>query len=188
MPKFSINGENYIRKDFQIPNDNNLILRCSHFLPVSTKKISCIIYCHGNSGSRLDCLDILEHLLPLNISILAFDFSGSGQSEGEWVSMGYYEKEDIKAVVRYIEQLGIKNIGLWGRSMGAVSAVLYTSIYRNIDFVIAESPFASLRTLCVELINIHTVRYIKKIPKIIAQLIVSRLRSAVKSTAKFDIE
>ena len=44
--------------------------------------------------------------------------------------------------------------------MGAVSTLLYTSVYRNIDFVIAESPFASLRTLCVELINMHTVIFL----------------------------
>ncbi|OMJ90911.1 hypothetical protein SteCoe_6675 [Stentor coeruleus] len=143
----------------------------------------CIVYCHGNSGSRLDCLDILEHLLPLNISILALDFSGSGQSDGDYVSMGHYEKDDIKVVVQYLERLGTSHIGLWGRSMGAVSALLYSSYSRNIDFIIAESPFASLRTLCVELVNTHT-----KIPKILAQLLVSRLRSGVKKTAKFDID
>lgn len=71
--------------------------------------------------------------------------------------MGYYEKDDIKAVVKHLEHLGIAQIGLWGRSMGAVSALLYTSYYQNIDFVVADSPFSSLRTLCVELVNTHTV-------------------------------
>jgi pimeloyl-ACP methyl ester carboxylesterase len=137
-----------------------LILKCSHFQCIKDKKTPCIIYCHGNSGSRLDCLDIIEHLLPINVSVVAFDFSGSGQSEGEWVSMGYYEKDDIKSVVEYLEHSGITQIGLWGRSMGAVSALLYASYHRNIDFVIAESPFASLRSLCVDLVNIHTVNFI----------------------------
>ena len=72
--------------------------------------------------------------------------------------------------------------------MGAVSALLYASYYRSIDFVVAESPFASLRTLCVELVNTHTVRLNQKIPKIIAQLLVSRLRISVKNIAKFDLE
>ena len=157
LPRFSINGESYIRKDFQILNDNGLSLRCSHFQSATHKYQPCVVYCHGNSGSRLDCLDILGHLLPLKVSVLAFDFAGSGQSEGEWVSMGHFEKDDIRAVVRHLEQAGTPHIGIWGRSMGAVSALLYTSHYCNVDFVVADSPFASLRTLCVELVNTHTV-------------------------------
>ena len=104
------------------------------------------------------------------------------------MSMGYFEKYDIKAVVQYLEHLGTPHIGLWGRSMGAVSALLYTSYYRNVDFVVADSPFASLRSLCVELVNEHTVVSMQKIPKIFARLLVARMRSIVKDTAKFDIE
>lgn len=189
LNKFKINNENYERKDFQLRNQRNLILRCSHFFKDKIGESPCIIYCHGNSGSRLDALDILETILPLNISVIAFDFSGSGQSEGEWVSMGYYEKDDIKAVIDYIHRyLNTSHIGIWGRSMGAVSALLYCSQYRTVDFLIVESPFASLRSLCVELVSTHTVFYIQIIPKIIAQFLVSRLKKSVKKIARFDIE
>jgi pimeloyl-ACP methyl ester carboxylesterase len=158
LPRFSLNGTSYLRQDFQLQNDKQQSLRCSHFLQDPGRRAPCVVYCHGNSGSRLDCLDLLERLLPLGVTVLAFDFAGSGQSDGEWVSMGHYEKEDVKTVVRYLERVGTTHIGLWGRSMGAVSALLYTSYSRSIDFVVADSPFASLRTLCVELINVHTVR------------------------------
>lgn len=147
-----------MRKDFQLKNKRNLTLRCSAFSRENCSSSPWIIYCHGNSGSRLDCLEILESVLPLHISVVSFDFSGSGQSEGDYVSMGFYEKDDIEAVVNYVAQhLNSTSIGIWGRSMGAVSALLYSSAHRTMDFVIAESPFASLRTLCVELVNTHTV-------------------------------
>ena len=42
-----------------------------------------VIYCHGNSGCRLDGLDAVRLLLPMGISVVTFDFSGSGNSEGE---------------------------------------------------------------------------------------------------------
>lgn len=59
-------------------------------------------------------------LLPSNITVFAYDFSGSGLSEGEYVSLGYYEKEDLKSVVEYLRLEGkTSKIGLWGRSMGA---------------------------------------------------------------------
>lgn len=48
-------------------------------------------------------------------------------SDGEYVSLGYWEKQDVAAVVEYLRGTGrITTIGLWGRSMGAVTALLYS--------------------------------------------------------------
>jgi alpha/beta superfamily hydrolase len=53
-----------------------------------------------------------------------FDFSGSGVSEGEYVSLGVFETEDTLCVIKYLKSLGyVNNIGLWGRSMGAVTSI-----------------------------------------------------------------
>jgi pimeloyl-ACP methyl ester carboxylesterase len=35
-------------------------------------------------------------------------------------------------------------IGLWGRSMGAVAALRYCSIYQDVTVAILDSPFSSL--------------------------------------------
>ena len=40
----------------------------------------------------------------------------------------------------------IKNIGLWGRSMGAVSALLYLAKTIEIQAVIIDSPFKNLKS------------------------------------------
>ena len=50
-----------------------------------------MVYCHGNWGSRIDAFDLLEILLPLGMSVFWFDFSGSGNSDGEYISLGHYE-------------------------------------------------------------------------------------------------
>jgi len=47
---------------------------------------------HGNSSSRLEALQFIKVLIPNGISVISFDFSGSGMSEGEYVSLGYYEQ------------------------------------------------------------------------------------------------
>jgi len=51
-----------------------------------------VIYCHGNCGSRCDALDAVQVLLPFNITVLAFDFSGSGLSDGKVVFFQLIEK------------------------------------------------------------------------------------------------
>ena len=55
-----------------------------------------------------------------------FDFTGSGASEGDYVSLGYYEQLDLKVVIEFLRGLdNIGKIGIWGRSMGAVTSILY---------------------------------------------------------------
>jgi dienelactone hydrolase len=51
---------------------------------------------------------------------------GSGLSEGDWVTLGAREVDDLAVAVRHLRGTGaVSTIGLWGRSMGAVTALLY---------------------------------------------------------------
>ncbi|XP_057734212.1 uncharacterized protein LOC130949544 [Arachis stenosperma] len=61
-------------------------------------------------------------LLPSNITVLALDFSGSGISGGDHVTLGWNEKDDLRAVANYLRaDENVSLIGLWGRSIGAVT-------------------------------------------------------------------
>jgi alpha/beta superfamily hydrolase len=50
----------------------------------------------------VDASDCLDLLLPQSISVFAFDFSGSGLSDGETISLGFYEQDDLMAVIEYL--------------------------------------------------------------------------------------
>lgn len=84
-----------------------------------------------------------------DINFCTVDFAGSGISGGEWVSLGVNEAADIKIVIDELYRLGVRNVVLWGRSMGAVSALIYSSLYhRNvIRGLILDSPFKDLSKL-----------------------------------------
>lgn len=57
------------------------------------------------------------------MEVALFDFVGSGESEGEFVTLGVNEAKDIDAVVNYIlKNKNVNDIFLWGRSMGAVAS------------------------------------------------------------------
>ncbi|EGR29360.1 hypothetical protein IMG5_157330, partial [Ichthyophthirius multifiliis] len=100
------------RTDIQIINMKNQQLQCSLFQPFQKQNpeellelYDCVIYCHCNSGSRLEALPILPYLIQKGLGLFCFDFSGSGISEGDYVTLGVY---------------------LWGRSMGAATIILYS--------------------------------------------------------------
>ena len=104
-----------------------------------------VIYLHANLEGNLK-----NYLLSNNINLLIFDFSGCGLSEGEYISTDYHEVNDVKFIVDYIEKYpGIGNIGLWNRSIGAGTNLMYASKDKRITAICVDSPFADLLRKCV---------------------------------------
>jgi hypothetical protein len=98
--QFSFCGKEFKRSDFELINTRGLKLRCSIWEPIAEYRqnpvLPCIIYMHGNSSARLEAIPQLSLTLSLGAAMLAFDFAGSGLSDGDYVSLGAFEKEDLK--------------------------------------------------------------------------------------------
>ena len=79
------------------------------------------------------------------MTVFTFDFAGCGNSEGVYISLGYFEKEDVDCVFKYLRGLGtVSSIGIWGRSMGAVTALMYADGNHEIGCIVCDSPFSNL--------------------------------------------
>lgn len=178
-------SQHFTRKDFQLVNRRGLNVECSLFSPIKRpKKLPCIIYCHGHSGCRLDAVECVREMVSMNFMVLAFDFSGSGLSEGEYVSLGFYEKDDISVIMEYLKNENITTrIGLWGRSMGAVTALLYGANDDSLSCLVLDSPFSSLKKLGVDIVCSNS-----KVPRVVAKLGYSKFRKDIKKLAKFDMD
>ena len=139
---------------------------CSLWLPADIKEYPCVIYLHCNSSNRTEGTEYLRKLLVNKIALCTFDFSGCGNAEGEYVSLGYYEQDDLEEVVNYLKKYPkINNIALWGRSMGAVTTLLYLANNgkdKGVKAAIIDSPFKSLKSLVEDL-----AQKVTKIPNLI---------------------
>lgn len=171
-------GLRVIRTDVTIENRRGSKMVCSHFEPLESKRkwkaMPCVIYMHGNSSCRLEALELVDYFLTSNITLFCFDFPGCGLSEGEFISLGWYERDDVATIVEYLrENRNVSTIGLWGRSMGAVTALLHGDRDPSIAGMVLDSPFSNLRTLCDELAASHS-----KVPK----FLVGAAMSFVKKT------
>ena len=123
-------------------------------------------------------------LLPYNITVFAFDFTGSGLSEGDYVSLGNYEKQDVGTIVEYLwSTKRVSRIGLWGRSMGAATSIMYASIDQSIAGIVVDSPFTSLEDLAMELVH----SYQSWIPKKMIKMGINLIRKSIIGKAGFDI-
>lgn len=107
---------------------------------------------HGNSSSRLEALETLNYLLPSNITVFCFDFAGCGNSEGEYISLGWHERDDLEIIIEYLRRnRRVLTLGLWGRSMGAVTALLHADRDPSIAGIVLDSPFSNMKLLVNEL-------------------------------------
>ena len=153
---FQLYGKSYIRKDFDLIDCHGLILKVSIIEPDTITRpydiMPIVIYAHANSSSRVEGINIKNCLLKRNINVCTFDFEGSGYSEGEYISLGFHEKNQLKNIVDFIENYpGVGEIGLWGRSMGAATSLIYASIDKRIKAIVVDSPFADFRRVAKEM-------------------------------------
>ena len=186
--KFQINHKYFKRTDFSITNKRNLKLMCSFWEPFDEEReyvrLPCVIYLHGNSSSRCEALAEIKYLLPLNITVFAFDFSGCGQSQGEYISLGWYERDDVETVVEYLRKTNkVSTIGLWGRSMGAVTAIMYGDRDPSIAGMVLDSAFSSLKELIEELVKSRV-----NLPNFIVNQATKLVKSTIMKKAKFNLD
>mmetsp|Transcript_12602 Transcript_12602/g.21013 ORF Transcript_12602/g.21013 Transcript_12602/m.21013 type:complete len:546 (+) Transcript_12602:196-1833(+) len=188
-PAFSFCGKRFTRTDFTLMTKRGLNLQCSHWEPVerTSDRIPVVIYMHGNSSARVEVLPQLSYLLSLGLAVFSFDFAGSGKSDGEYVSLGYYEREDLMCVIAHLRATNVvSTIALWGRSMGAATALMHGDRDPSIACMILDSPFADLTQLCEEMVEKGKEQGIH-VPGMIVSVAIRMLQSSIKKQANFNL-
>jgi uncharacterized protein len=113
-----------------------------------------IILVHGLGGQRTGdgAVDIAARLVDAGYDVLLFDLRGHGESDGNRVSGGYYERRDVLGAYDFIVERGAGpgRVGLLGLSMGAGIAIMVASQEAGIAAVVADTPFADIDDRIVE--------------------------------------
>eukprot|EP00929_Paragymnodinium_shiwhaense_P117324 TRINITY_DN8778_c0_g5_i1.p1 TRINITY_DN8778_c0_g5~~TRINITY_DN8778_c0_g5_i1.p1 ORF type:complete len:500 (+),score=88.43 TRINITY_DN8778_c0_g5_i1:148-1647(+) len=182
--KFRLGRTVYERKDLQLQSERGS-LECSHFIPAKSSQTRrpCVVYLHGNCSSRLEAFDALPVLLPRDLTVFCMDLSGSGRSEGEYISLGHYEERDLAVVLQYLRSTGtVSGIGLWGRSMGATTSILRAGQDHGLAACVLDSPFRDLREVAEEFVNRGRIA----VPQFMLNMAFDMMRQEVVTRAGFD--
>lgn len=121
-----------------------------------------VIMAHGYRKNRLQddvpVMPIVTSLQQQGWNVLLFDFRNSGESGGELTSVGQYEVQDLLGAVDFVKSqpdLG-QQIVLYGFSMGAATSLLAGAREPAVAAVIADSPFADLKTYLQKNLSVWT--------------------------------
>lgn len=183
------------RTDFYVLNKLRLKLQCSIYLPdgldPERDRIPCIVYLHSQSGCRLEGLSLRDYCADRNYALCLFDFAACGMSEGEYVSLGWNEKDDLGLVIDEVRSVyGLNHFCLWGRSMGAVTAILYTESCSEqvegnykISCLVLDSPFTNINTMAQDIADKQT-----NVPNMFVKLAMRVVKSTIQSKLNFNID
>lgn len=121
-----------------------------------------IIIAHGYRRNRADdsipMLNLARDMVNRGYNVLLFDFRNSGESEGNLTTVGQLEVCDLLGAVDYVKSKPEINhkIVLLGFSMGATTSLLAGARDPEVDAVIADAPFADMRSYLEENLRVWT--------------------------------
>jgi len=137
----------------QFPSSDGIRL-CALVLTPENPNGHGIVVCHGLAHSKNSGVRFVQYLLGAGYTLLLIDFRNHGDSEGNYTTYGYLEKQDLLAAIRYLrDSVRIAGrIGIIGASMGASIAILAAAECPDVSALVLDSPFSSLRKITKEAI------------------------------------
>lgn len=155
-------------------------VRISGWLLPSRGKQTTLVYSHGLFRSRRELLERAMDLWKLGYGALLYDSRNHGASGKATVSLGYHERLDAEAAVRFLrdEAKTTDRVVLYGISMGAVTALMAAAETSEVAAVIADSAFLSFEDT-----TSHHVRVFLRLP---AFPLANIVRFFIEQRADFD--
>lgn len=109
-----------------------------------------LMFLHGFRGTRYHVLNWAPIFWERGCDILAYDHRGHGDSTPTFHTYGYYEKQDALAALDwFVGKSGLNRpqIGVFGVSYGAATALQMAPMTPDIAFVGADSAYGNLREI-----------------------------------------
>jgi uncharacterized protein len=138
----------YTRTSVSFFSEGNKI--CGHiYMPTPMEhKLPAIILCHGFAGIKEFLLPkYAEFFAKSGFVVLAFDYSGFGESEGPRGKLvPAMQVTDIKNAITYMQYLpevDEDSIALWGTSFGGANAITAASTDKRVRAMVVQLTFSN---------------------------------------------
>ena len=157
-------------------------------VPATATPRPAVLYLHSAVGARPEALQALHTCLRAGANFCALDFQGSGLSEGEIVTWGWYENNDIVDVVKFLlKKMSVKKLALWGRQLGAATAMSYAARDPRITCLILDTTYSSLDDQ-MDLVVSQAQKEGISVPSIVLKAATKMLKRSVRKriAKKFD--
>jgi pimeloyl-ACP methyl ester carboxylesterase len=128
---------------FEVRTNDGLTLRGLH-LPARPGNDRFVVMLHGYGGNLLEYREQHAFWRDLGFDVFVYDQRGSGASDGDALSAGLLESADLAAVMAHAlaAMPAVVQAGVYGRSGGGATAVMYAGQGGRADFVVVDCAFS----------------------------------------------
>jgi pimeloyl-ACP methyl ester carboxylesterase len=147
----------------------------------------CLVYSHSHSGNRLEAAALFEAAIE-HFSLACFDYLGYGLSSGAHCTLGLKEQAELEAVISDVRaRFGFKSVYVWGRSMGAVAALLLGPRLQAglCQGLVLDSPFSSTKEMVARGDQLYNV--LESVPNFVLYLLFMPLGTKIKEVTGHDV-
>ncbi len=107
-----------------------------------------VLLLHGFSSNGISMMKYGKLFNELGYNALSFDFCHCGRSEGKYLSFGWFESQDAEEWLNLIkDEYKPTQLGVFGVSMGAATAVHLCAERTDVDFLIPYCPYESYKRI-----------------------------------------
>ncbi|MCA8957578.1 MAG: alpha/beta hydrolase [Planctomycetes bacterium] len=133
--------------DVELHTEDHVTVR-GWLVAAGTASDRCVVLAAGIRGNRTAMLDRARWYLDHGWSTLLVDLRGTGASDPQRVSMGWYEAIDLRAWRRWLGERGFVRVAAHGQSLGA-AAIVYSAAQRgglDWDFAVLEACYGDIES------------------------------------------
>ena len=113
-----------------------------------------LVFVHGIDSVRSarNAVKLASMMTERGFNVLMFDLRGHGSSDGDRVSGGDHERQDVLAAFDFLQERGVplSDVGVLGFSMGAGTAALALAETPSVDAFVLDSPYAKVSDLIAQ--------------------------------------
>ncbi|MFA6953229.1 MAG: alpha/beta fold hydrolase [Patescibacteria group bacterium] len=117
---------------------------------ISGSNRATIVLLHGYGHSKTQLLPQACFLNQAGYNVFVFDFRGSGESGGEYITFGEEEQKDLTGAIKYLhtrKDIDHGRIGIFGYSMGGSVALLKGGEFSEVRAYVLDSSYGEFRSL-----------------------------------------
>ena len=135
------------KEEIWISSPHGYKISCVLLKPHAEKKY--VIFSHGVTESKMSSIKYANLFLKRGFNAIIYDQRRHGKTGGTTTSYGYFEKDDLKAIVDWLKDREDDILlGIHGESMGAATTLLYAGeLGGEADFYVVDCPFSDLEEL-----------------------------------------
>lgn len=137
-------------------------ISCYHIVqPKEVLDPPTIVIFHGNGVTGIDMEDTAKLYKERGCNVVLVTLGGYPTSDEGLQTTEATTIQDVHAVLRYLEGLGVENIGVHGLSLGASLAMHATQLSDKVKIAILDKPFDNVRNVAANVANNSLHKFIR---------------------------